>query len=221
MSVNIYYGITDAQTMRDAIEANATLILVPPAGGLDADERIPLSTKTCGRDWFRLTFKGAYYTYTYDSATGWTDEPNMSGSGVRESDGVSFNDLSPQVRAKIDNAYEIPNPTLSDVGSVLTVKSVGGFAIWGISKISDPGDFSALKSVQLDIAAGDWVQSEQGYTCNKTVTGMTETAVVWVEYSDMTNAYTCTQGTDSLIFACNTLPSETISIKVAFASVAN
>ena len=75
------------------------------------------------------------------------------------------------------------------------------------------GDVGALPhTTTLTIATTDW----SSLSCTKTVTGMTTTAVVWLEYSDTTTVFTCTQGTDSLTFGCDATPSAAVTVKVAF-----
>lgn len=74
------------------------------------------------------------------------------------------------------------------------------------------GNAPLPKTTTLTIATTDW----SSLSCTKTVTGMTTTAVVWLEYSDTTTEFTCTQGTDALTFGCNATPSAAVTVKVAF-----
>ena len=69
-----------------------------------------------------------------------------------------------------------------------------------------------LKYTTLTIATSDW----SSQSCTKTVTGMTTTAIVWLEYSDTTTAFTCTQGANALTFGCDATPSASVTVKVAF-----
>lgn len=73
-----------------------------------------------------------------------------------------------------------------------------------------------LKYTTLTIATTDW----SSLSCTKTVTGMTTTAVVWLEYSDTTTVFTCSQSTDALTFTCDATPSAAVTVKVAFMEAA-
>ena len=68
------------------------------------------------------------------------------------------------------------------------------------------------KTTLLSIATTDW----SSQSCTKAVTGMTTTAVVWIEYSDTTTVFTCVQSTDALTFTCDAVPSAAVTVKVAF-----
>lgn len=74
-----------------------------------------------------------------------------------------------------------------------------------------------LKSTTLTLATTDW----SSQSCSKTVTGMTATAVVWLEYSDPTTEFTCVQSANTLTFTCDVVPSADVSVKVAFMEVAS
>lgn len=106
--------------------------------------------------------------------------------------------------------YKMSVPVASD-----NAPSALGTASAGSSSDFSRGDHVhplPLKYTTLTIATTDWLS----LSCTKTVTGMTTTAIVWLEYSDTTTAFTCTQGTDSLTFGCDATPSAAVTVKVAF-----
>ena len=68
------------------------------------------------------------------------------------------------------------------------------------------------KTTTLTIASTDWSNN----SATKSVTGMTASALVWVEVSDTSQKYTVTQASGSLTFSCPNAPSTNITVKVAW-----
>ena len=102
-----------------------------------------------------------------------------------------------------------PRPQSSGTPAALGAAAIGTSVFYSRADHRHP---LPLKYTTLTIATTDW----SSLSCTKTVTGMTSTAIVWLEYSDTTTAFTCTQGTDSLTFGCDATPSASVTVKVAF-----
>lgn len=104
-------------------------------------------------------------------------------------------------------------PSASDVGAIAAPSSPSAGNVLTYSGSAWTAAAPVVpKYTTLTIATTDWSSS----SCTKTVTGMTSTAVVWIEYSDTTTEFTCSQSTDSLTFTCNSTPSAAVTVKVSF-----
>ena len=68
------------------------------------------------------------------------------------------------------------------------------------------------RTTTLTIEANEWTNN----SVSKTVSGMTATALVFVEFSDTTTVYTVAQSTDTLTFTASAAPSAQITVKVGF-----
>lgn len=68
----------------------------------------------------------------------------------------------------------------------------------------------------LTLATSDWSAVTGGYSCSKTVSGMTSTAIVIVAYSDTSTEFSEAQTTDTLTFTVADMPSEAVTVNVAF-----
>ena len=109
------------------------------------------------------------------------------------------------------------NATPSDLGTAAIGTSSRYAKADHVHNMPSASDVGALPhTTTLTIATTDW----SSLSCTKTVSGMTSTAVVWLEYSDTTTVFTCTQGTDSLTFGCDATPSAAVTVKVAFMEAA-
>ena len=74
-------------------------------------------------------------------------------------------------------------------------------------------DYQApYSTTTLTIEANEWSNN----SVSKTVSGMTATALVFVEFSDTTTVYTVAQSTDTLTFTATAAPSAQITVKVGF-----
>lgn len=84
---------------------------------------------------------------------------------------------------------------------------------------SHPSDTSrspVWRYTTLTLATSDWSAVTGGYSCSKTVSGMTSTAIVIVAYSDTETEFTEAQSTDALTFTVADLPSAAITVNVSF-----
>lgn len=84
------------------------------------------------------------------------------------------------------------------------------------STAADVGAATPPKYTTLTLAVADWQSSGNAYACSKTVTGMTATSIVWVEYSDTETEFTEAQSANTLTFTVASLPSAAITVNVAF-----
>ena len=100
------------------------------------------------------------------------------------------------------------SPTTSD--KALVIRNADGELT--IVPLSNVAGLAAPHYTTLTILTTDW----SSLSCTKTVTGMTSTAVVWLEYSDTTTTFTCAQATNALTFTCDNTPSASVTVKVAF-----
>lgn len=96
------------------------------------------------------------------------------------------------------------------------VTSVNGKTGAVVLDAADVGAATAPKYTTLTLAVSDWQSSGNAYSCSKTVTGMTASSIVWLSYSDTETAFTEAQSTDTLTFGVAALPSEAITVDVAF-----
>ena len=69
-----------------------------------------------------------------------------------------------------------------------------------------------FKTTTLTIETSEWTNN----SVSKTVSGMTATALVFVEFSDTTTDYTVAQSTNTLTFTASAAPSAQITVKVGF-----
>lgn len=69
-----------------------------------------------------------------------------------------------------------------------------------------------FKTTTLTIETSEWTNNR----VSKTVSGMTATALVFVEFSDTTTDYTVAQSTNTLTFTASAAPSSQITVKVGF-----
>lgn len=74
----------------------------------------------------------------------------------------------------------------------------------------------SIKYTTLTLAVNDWLAFPNGYTCQKTVTGMTTTSIVWLTFSDTEIDISTDQRANALNFAVATLPSAAITVNVSF-----
>lgn len=83
----------------------------------------------------------------------------------------------------------------------------------GVSTAAAGTDYQTpYKTTTLTIETSEWTNN----SVSKTVSGMTATALVFVEFSDMTTDYTVAQSTDTLTFTASAAPSAQITVKVGF-----
>ena len=73
-----------------------------------------------------------------------------------------------------------------------------------------------IKYTTLTLAVNDWLAVANGYTCQKTVTGMTTTSIVWLTFSDTEIDISTDQRTNALNFAVADLPTAAITVNVTF-----
>ena len=83
---------------------------------------------------------------------------------------------------------------------------------WTASSVTVP----VTKYTTLTLATSDWSSSANGYSCSKTVTGMTATSIVWLSYSDTETEITESQSANTLTFTVEDLPSAAITVNVSF-----
>lgn len=88
----------------------------------------------------------------------------------------------------------------------------------GTLTLSSLGDNkqSTYMTTTLTISTEDWTLERSDASCTKSVIGMTATALVWIEFSDTETDFTVTQTTNALTFTTNSIPSETITVNVAW-----
>lgn len=111
--------------------------------------------------------------------------------------------------------------TQVDIGTVLQGKQ-DIIAASGILKGNGSGGVSAAaagtdyqtpySTTTLTIEANEWSNN----SVSKTVSGMTATALVFVEFSDTATDYTVAQSTNTLTFTASAAPSAQITVKVGF-----
>lgn len=89
-------------------------------------------------------------------------------------------------------------------------------ALAKVIKGAEPSDATPPKYTTLTLAVADWQSSGNAYACSKTVTGMTATSIVWLSYSDTETEFSEAQSANTLTFTVSELPSETITVNVAF-----
>lgn len=122
--IHVIYNVSTIFDLQTAVETpGATIKLTPPAN-TDSGE-IPMTTKTVGFDWFRLAFKGEYYTYSFDTTTGWAYEPNPGVEYKKPPAGIPESDLSPSVVNKINEGDELPEIRLGDEGKLVMAGNEG------------------------------------------------------------------------------------------------
>ena len=116
--IHVIYNVSTIFDLQTALETpRATIKLTPPANTDNGE--IPMTTKTVGFDWFRLAFKGEYYTYSFDTTTGWAYEPNPGVEYKKPPAGIPESDLSPSVVNKINEGVELPEVRLGDEGKLV------------------------------------------------------------------------------------------------------
>lgn len=92
------------------------------------------------------------------------------------------------------------------------VNSVNGKTGEVVLDAEDVGAQTPFLTDTITIAASDWNNG----SCTKTVTGMTEDALVFVIYSDTETEFTEAQGANALTFTANPVPSEAVTVDVAW-----
>lgn len=126
--------------------------------------------------------------------------------------GIPKNDLASSVQASLDKA-----DTALQSAPVSSVNGQTGVVELSIpSSASDVGAATPPTYTTLTLAVADWESSGNAYSCSKTVTGMTATSIVWLSYSDTETEFAEAQSTDTLTFTVSTLPSDAITVNVAF-----
>ena len=104
----------------------------------------------------------------------------------------------------------------SDTGKQNKITASGllkGDGSGGVSAAVAGTDYQApYSTTTLTIEANEWSNN----SVSKTVSGMTATALVFVEFSDTTTVYTVAQSTDTLTFTATAAPSAQITVKVGF-----
>ena len=212
--------IADAKAVGDALalKANAADVHSVPSGGGAGQVLRKASATDYDLEWATPSGGGGgseeVYWATYNVTT--TDAiiaANAAGKIVA----ISYDDVGETYILTLqyigdDDTCEFT--CLSDATSTayIEVTAPGGSGNWGQLGYVDIPQNNPLKNTTLTIATSDW----SSLSCTKAVSGMTTTAVVWLEYSDTTTEFTCTQGTDALTFGCNATPSASVTVKVAF-----
>ena len=111
--------------------------------------------------------------------------------------------------------------TQVDIGTVLQSKQdkitasgiLKGNGSGGVSAAAAGTDYQTpFETTTLTIETSEWTNN----SVSKTVSGMTATALVFVEFSDTTTDYTVAQSTNTLTFTASTAPSAQITVKVGF-----
>lgn len=126
--------------------------------------------------------------------------------------GIPKNHLAPGVQSSLDKA-----DTALQSAPVTSVNGqTGAVMITVPSTAADVGAATPPKYTTLTLAVADWESSGNAYSCSKTVTGMTATSIVWLSYSDTETEFTEAQSTDTLTFIVSGLPSDAITVNVAF-----
>lgn len=92
------------------------------------------------------------------------------------------------------------------------VNSVNGQTGAVVLDAEDVGAQTPFLTTTLTIAVSDWVNG----SCTKTVTGMTADSLVFVKYSDTETEFTEAQGANSMTFTADHVPSETVTVNVAW-----
>lgn len=159
---------------------------VLPAGGSTRDVLIKSSNTDYDTQWATL----------YSSAT-----PNMDGTG---SAGIS------STFSRSDHVHPKDTTKQDKIIASGILKSDGS---GGVSTAAAGTDYQTpYKTTTLTIETSEWTNN----SVSKTVSGMTATALVFVEFSDMTTDYTVAQSTDTLTFTASAAPSAQITVKVGF-----
>lgn len=81
---------------------------------------------------------------------------------------------------------------------------------------SDTSRSPVWRYTTLTLATSDWSAVTGGYSCSKTISGMTSTAIVIVAYSDTETEFTEAQSTNTLTFTVADLPTAAITVNVSF-----
>ena len=111
--------------------------------------------------------------------------------------------------------------TQVDIGTVLQSKQdkitasgiLKGNGSGGVSAAAAGTDYQTpFETTTLTIETSEWTNN----SVSKTVSGMTATALVFVEFSDTTTDYTVAQSTNTLTFTASAAPSSQITVKVGF-----
>ena len=68
----------------------------------------------------------------------------------------------------------------------------------------------------LMIATTDWTAATSGFTCTKTVDGMTDTALVFITFSDTEGDYGYSQSENALTFSIDAVPSASVTVNVGW-----
>lgn len=92
------------------------------------------------------------------------------------------------------------------------VNSVNGQTGTVVLDAEDVGAQTPFMTATLTIAVSDWNNG----SCTKTVTGMTADSLVFVKYSDTETEYTEVQGANSMTFTADPVPSEAVTVDVAW-----
>ena len=112
------------------------------------------------------------------------------------------------------DAFELIALALAKRGGGGSVDSVNGQTGAVVLDADDVGAQTPFLTATITIATTDWQAATSGYACTKTVTGMTDDAAVFLQYSDTETDYTATQDDDEMTFACDAVPSEAVTVSV-------
>ena len=106
--------------------------------------------------------------------------------------------------------------TLADLGGQASITASGilkGNGSGGVSAATAGTDYQTpYKTTTLTIEASEWSNN----SVTKAVSGMTATALVFVEFSDTVTVYTVTQSANALTFTASAAPSSQITVKVGW-----
>lgn len=134
------------------------------------------------------------------------------GAYVKPAGGIPASDLASGVIPTVPSASSA-TPSMDGTGAA------GSSTDYARADHVHPSDTSKAdkpKYTTLTLAVADWSAVTGGYSCSKTVTGLTATSIVWLSYSDTETEFSESQSANTLTFAVADLPSAAITVNVAF-----
>lgn len=102
------YGVTTSHEFFEAFSQDLPIVLDKATLPTTESNSLPVSAKTYGNDWVRVTFKSKKYSYTFDSTSGWSYEALPGEDYIIPADGIPIEDLSREIAATLHAAIELP-----------------------------------------------------------------------------------------------------------------
>lgn len=102
--------------------------------------------------------------------------------------------------------------------------NAGSGTAYALGNHQHPTDTSrspVIRYKTLTLATSDWSAVTGGYSCSKTVTGMTSTAIVWLDYSDTESDFSASQSANTLTFTIPAVPSTAVTVNLSFVEGVN